>query len=506
MPAIGGMFRGQWQDDFGAIASRAAEQLANTRIASQNERQKTAEDLARRPQPTRSISIVENPDGTLTHTTVVKNAPAQDPATQVDQAGNAPMAAFAHQAMTQAAANEPPTQQQPDTPYASFAKRQLALGSKVGGSEQDDLQRTIDTLDQTLSSRAGRAEAARKELGIEDPHDIPGEFVRNGPFDFRKKVHDYNRILDDPQALKSAILAKKFNEADKVGAAMRPFNSDLNAMQTQQRQLDMEARQNQAETRRQGTEARREEETFIGDFIRGDHNYGFMDDKAAQTLIDAEKQRYKARFGADKEMPAWMETMMHSRIMDDRAKNSSDKARTQFTQDNQDRNYDRMMTQLGVQTANTQSMIAARDRKANTQSLSRRDAIETPVSELLTYQGDDGYDQKSVAHALKTKENTLLQERNKLAAAIAVASPTVNTMAKNEPWKKSEIASHIAKIKQNQKRIAEIDADLGLLRGGPAAPTFKQTGTVHLSNGQNVRGGTNDGKTFYDLKTGAPLQ
>jgi hypothetical protein len=467
MPTIGGMFQGQWQDDFGAIASRAAEQLANTRITSQNERERTAQDLATRPKPTRAVTIVENPDGTVTHTTTVKNAPPRDPQQQVDEAGNAPMAQFAHQTLTQAAQAEP---QQPETPYGSFAKRQLALGAKIGGAQQDDIENTLGEIDKSLATREGRVALAKSELGIEDPHDIPGEFVRNGPFDFRKEVHDYEKIIADPKRLKSAILAKKFNEADKVGAAMRPFNADLNTMETQQRQRDMEARQNVAETRRQGTEARREEETFIGDFTRGDHNYGFMDDKGASTLIDAEKQRYKARFGADKEMPGWMETMMRSRIMDDRAKNASDQSKTQFQHDNQDRNYDRLMETLGIQTANTQSMIAARDRKQNTQTISRRDAIETPVDELLTYVGDDGYDQKSVERALKTKENVLRTEKNKLTAAIAIASPTVNVMAKNEPWKKSEIAAHIAKIKANQKRIAEIDADLGMLQSKGAAP------------------------------------
>lgn len=473
MPTIGGMFQGQWDDDFGAIASRAAEQLANTRIASQNEREKTAQDLAARPKPTRAVTIVENPDGTVTHTTTVKNAPPRDPQKQVDKAGNAPMAQFAHQTLTQAA--QTPEPQQPDTPYGSFAKRQLALGAKIGGQQQDDIENTIGEIDKGLSTRQGRAALAKSELGVDDPHNIPGEFVRNGPFDFRKEVYDYEKIINDPKKLKEAILAKKFNDADKAGAAMRPFNADLNTMETQRRQQDMEARQNIAEARRQGTEARREEETFIGDFTRGDHNYGFMDDKGAQTLIDAEKQRYKARFGADKEMPAWMQTMMQSRIMDDRAKNASDKSKTQFQQDNQDRNYDRLMTSLGMQTANTASMIAARDRKANTQVLSRKEAIETPVNELLTYEGDDSYDQKSVARALKTKENTLRQERNKLIAAINVASPTVNVMAKSEPWKKSEIAKTIATIKDHQKRLAEIDADLGLL-GHAAAPATPAAG------------------------------
>ena len=37
-------------------------------------------------------------------------------------------------------------------------------------------------------------------------------------------------------------------------------------------------------------------------------------------------------------------------------------------------------------------------------------------------------------------------------------------------------------------------------------PKFAKTGLVHLSDGRTIRGGTNDGKTFYDLATGQPIQ
>lgn len=441
MPVPSLFNNGQGDEDWGVIASRVAEQLANTNAASTSEQQKKVNEIAKRPQPVKSVTVTHKPDGTMDQIITVKNAPQQDPAQEAQAAAAGPQ--------------------------ADYLQHVVAPMIRGGGATISALPdpETIDPAQ--LADRQGR-EKLLKDSGL----DAAFEYTHGeGLLGMAARLDKRDELLNNPDLLKRLVMAQRFRQRAAIADQVRPFNEDANAAEREHRQQDMEARQNVAEARRQGTEARREEETFIGDFTRGDHNYGFMDDKAASTLIDAEKQRYKARFGADKEMPAWMETMMQSRIMDDRAKNASDKSKTQFQHDNQDRNYERLMTSLGIQTANTQSLITARDKKQNTQTLSRREAIETPVNELLTYEGDDSYDQKSVSRALKTKENTLRQERNKLTAAIAVASPTVNVMAKSEPWKKSEIAKTIATIKSHQQRIAEIDADLGLLSHAVPAAT-----------------------------------
>ena len=444
MPVLGGLFNNQWQDgggDFGVIASRVAEQLANTNAASTSEQQKKITEIAKRPQPVRSVTVTHKPDGTMDQIVTVKNAPQQDPAQEAQAASAGPQA-----------------------DYLQHVVAPIIHGGAATISALPDPESIDPGL---LASRQGR-EQLLKQSGLDAAFGHrPGE----GLLGMAARLDKRDELLNDPERLKRLVMAQRFRERAAVGDEVRPFQQDLNAMDTQRRQHEMEVRQGIAEDRRQKTEARREEETFIGDFTRGDHNYGFMDDKGAQTLIDAEKQRYKARFGEDKEMPAWMETMMHSRIMDDRAKNSSDKAKTQFTQDNQDRSYERLMTILGMQQANTQSMIAARDAKANTTRVSRRDAIETPANELLSYLGDDSYDQKSVNRALTTKDNVLGQECNKLTAAIRLDSPTVNTMATSEPWKKSEIAKIIARIKNNQQRIREIDAERAIIARRSATAT-----------------------------------
>jgi hypothetical protein len=327
---LGGLFKNQWQgdDDFGLIASRVAEQLANTNAASTSERQKKVDEIAKRPQPIKSVTVTHKPDGTMDQVVTVKNAPQQDPAEEAQAAGAAPQ-----------------------SEYLQHVAAPIIHGGAATISALPDPEAIDPSL---LADRKGR-EKLLKDSGLDAAFEHkPGE----GLLGMAARLDKRDELLNNPDLLKRLVMAQRFRQRAAIADQVRPFNEDANAADREQRQQSMEARQNVAEARRQSTEARREEETFIGDFTRGDHNYGFMDDKGASTLIDAEKQRYKARFGADKEMPGWMETMMRSRIMDDRAKNASDQSKTQFQHDNQDRNYDRLMETLGIQTANTQSMIA----------------------------------------------------------------------------------------------------------------------------------------------------
>ncbi len=80
MPVLGGLFKGQLQggDDFGLIASRVAEQLANTNAASTSQQQQKIVDIAKRPD----------------QITTVKNAPQVDPAQEAQAAGAGPQADY----------------------------------------------------------------------------------------------------------------------------------------------------------------------------------------------------------------------------------------------------------------------------------------------------------------------------------------------------------------------------------------------------------------------------
>ena len=443
MPTYGGLFNNQWDDDFGAIASRAAEQLANTRSASQNEQTQAAEDLAKRPQPTRSVKIDENPDGTITHTTTVKNAPPRNPATQIKEAGNAP--------------------------YAAYAQRVLEEGAALGNSMLDDTDKLSANIDQQLSTREGRAELAKKELGIENPRDVPGEFLRSGIFNFRAKTKAYEDYISDPAKLKRAILAKRFAEAEKVGTSLRSFNQDLT-------DVDRENRLRSAEERQVSAEQRREHSAEMSQFNTAIDNIRAFDLSASMKNADEAVNYWKQGYG-----PVWdqwgsrLEPIIRSEY--DRRKLERDKAdaaqRAKDAKDAHERSlWDEREKMLDLQIKNLQSTIDARDHKANTLSLSRKEALETPVAELIGYVGDEGYDQKSVERALATKEHNLVDERRKIEAKKRMDNSVYVSLTRDpdsailNQQKIATLKAHIAGYKQRQ---AEIDADLATLRNRKGA-------------------------------------
>lgn len=319
MPAIGGFFGNQWGSDFGQIASRVAETLGNVRATSQSAQQRAATEAAKRQQPTRQITIVENGDGTVTHTTTVKNAPQQPPQQEVAQAANEPLAQY----------------------YQSLTDRiQNVIGQMPEPTDIDETQ---------MATKKGR-EQLLKDAGYEIGGQ-PGDSL----YTLLGRLDQRDELLANPQRVRQMVMAARLKRIIDTAKEAEPFSHDLTSLRvqdradkTQQRLLDSEQRRQDAEAERERhnrvVEGRQAEETFLGDFTRGDHNYGFMDEKAMNSLIDAEKQRYKARFGSDKEMPPWMESLMRSRIADDQAKQRRTEALDAARQANQDRTYERLLS------------------------------------------------------------------------------------------------------------------------------------------------------------------
>lgn len=428
MPVPSSIFGGE--EDWGVIASRVAEQLANTNAASTSERQKKVNEIAKRPLPIKSVTVTHKPDGTMDQITTVKNAPQQDPAQEAQAAGAAPQ-----------------------SEYLQHVVAPIIHGGAATISALPDPEAIDPSL---LADRKGR-ERLLKDSGLDAAFEHkPGE----GLLGMAARLDKRDELLNNPDLLKRLVMAQRFRQRAAIADQVRPFNADASAADTQKRL-------NATEDRQVSAEARREHSAEMSQFNTAIDNVRSFDLSGSMKTADDAVNYWKQGYG-----PAWdewgqrLEPIIRSEF--DRRKLDRD---IKDAKEQRDAAKDeRSKTEWGLRLQNLESMIASRDRKQNTQSISRRDAIETPANELLSYVGDDGYDQKSVTRALRTKENTLREERNKLTAAIAVASPTVNVMAKKEPWKQSEIAGHIAKIKANQKRLAEIDADLGMLQNNGAAP------------------------------------
>lgn len=157
-----------------------------------------------------------------------------------------------------------------------------------------------------------------------------------------------------------------------------------------------------------------------------------------------------------------------------------------------------------------------------------------PAETLAATVGDDMYDQNTAIRGVATRRGKLTSQLQDLTAKIHGAKVEFQSQAPlaydqdlvSGQWTASESKSkkhplaysRAADAQKNMtvwgEEVANIQKSLAALGGAPApvapkssaAPAYNQTGTVHLSNGSTVRAGTNDGKAFFDLATGKPVQ
>lgn len=212
--AIGGFFPGlraaqNEEQDAGLIAARVAEQLGSTRAASQSEQQRVAADVASRPQPTRSVTITENPDGTETRVETVKNAPKKDPGAEVREAANAP--------------------------HAKWFEQVIQTLDRSAAAVAPDL----DAMETDLQTTEGRRRLL-SSVGIQAPG-----FGEGGLLPWARKADEYDALVKDPNLVRRIVASEEAKRFAAHAGLSRPFASDVADEQTRTRLDAAETRQQQ---------------------------------------------------------------------------------------------------------------------------------------------------------------------------------------------------------------------------------------------------------------------
>lgn len=409
----------------GAIASRVAEQIGNTRGVSESERRRASQEEAGRPPMTRTIT--ENPDGTKTLT--VKNVPPGDPADNVRRAAN--------------------------EPYAQFVQRVLSEGVEVGNVQADSLQQSQDTLDSMLSTREGRIGLA-SQLGVEDPADVPGEFMHSGVFRYRAKRREYEKLISDPEKLRMAILTSKFGALTKTADTLRPFASDAASEETRGRLQAAEDRQ-----------ARNQEFTERERIVDNVRQFDLSHLKSADEAVAQWKAMYGDRWDELKDV---LEPLARSQYATRSVERNRKEVETTIREKKEARaeaKNDDERTKLDLQIRNLQSIIENRE-KPKLKKVRYSEAIGAHARDLAELADDEEFDPKSVSDALRWKSESLDREESRLKADRVRNRALLGALkAKGyaDPGDPEQQAIAEARVQEVNERLNDMKAERDIIAG-----------------------------------------
>lgn len=443
--ALGGFFTQIQQnrkvDEFGLIAARVAEQIGATRAASQSEQQKAAQKVAERPAPTRAVTITENPDGTVTKTETVKNAPKKDPNAEIAEAAN--------------------------EPYAQMARDILEDAAEMAAEQK----KRFDALqaDPRWSDPTGRR-ALAKEAGIIDPAAEPGGFIRRGYPLYRKDRGEYERLINDPTRLREAVLAAQFAGRLKTAEAVRPFQADLTT-------ADLRKRQERAEDRLQSAADRAERKDALINLDRLDTSRFESADKVVEWM----------RLGYSEEdwekVKGYLEPAGRIKFAEDTKKAEEAKIKQliaendakirQARENRQEERSDEALEHLILSNENLRRLIERGEKGA---------VIKTfrgwATSDLIEAVGAEDVDQDALRRKGNSRLTEIANEMSTLIGKTRTLQTEIKSMEKNEKWKVTDIAVKKARLEDLQTQHARLLDEKNRLLGtgffgGPRTTTKK---------------------------------
>lgn len=447
MSALGGFFDSDSGEDTSNEihpddAARTAQTFANVRLASETARQGAMTDIAKRKPVTKTVT--DHGDGTQSVT--VHNAPQQDPATEVRDAAMAPHYEWMKSIV-----------QSLDT------GAQEAYGKTMPGTPE---------FEQAMQTPEGRRKLLQ-DTGFKDEWE--SQHHETGWLGAIVGHHKYGEIADNPNLVRRILYQRQARELTSAAQQSQGVVKDVEYEQQQQRQQQRLDIAEQVAQRRDLTEERQQEETFLKDFQSG--HYEGLDEKTADGLIDAEKQRYGARFrdetGKPKEMPPYMETVMRAHIANDKAIAAAKKAAEETKDEHWQKTYDRLL---------------ASQNERNKVRTTYGDAQNLPVDELISRANDDTYHQPDVQAAIPIRQAAIDKQRQKLIADRSLLSARNVQISRNANDRQQRGAApsdaelveqqgNAQKMKTMTSQLQQLDADSAKLKnwrsggGQPAAET-----------------------------------
>lgn len=402
-----GMTRGgapQEEDEFGLIASRVAEQIGSTRTTSQAAQTKATTEVATRPQPTRAVQITENPDGTITRTETVKNAPKRDPQQEIASAAN--------------------------EPYAVFAKGVLEDAAALGEEQNQQFDQLRN--DPRWQTVEGRRELAR-ENGIIDPSAEPGGFIRRGLFKYRADRRAYEDLIADPKRLRSSVLAREFQQRTDLGDKARPFANDLAAGETR-------ARLNAADQRQQNRADATERKNAIIDLTRLDtSNFD-----SAEKVVDWMKMGYSP--DEWESVRGYIEPAARIKFADDTRNREIENAKLTIQQNDAkirairegraEEKADATLEHLTLSNERLRQLIEKGDK-----AVVRKTFEGWTADDIVEAVGRDDVDQEALRVKANSRMSKLSNDINTNNGKIRVLFAEIKSMEKNESWKVTDIAT-----------------------------------------------------------------
>lgn len=465
-----GMTRGgpPQDDEFGLIASRVAEQIGSTRTTSQAAQTKAATEVATRPQPTRAVQITENPDGTITRTETVKNAPKKDPQQEIASAAN--------------------------EPYAQFAMGVLEDAAALGQEQNRRFDQLRD--DPRWQTIEGRRELA-KEQGIVDPAAEPGGFMRRGFFRYRADRSKYEDLIADPNRLRSSVLAREFQQRTDLGDKARPFANDIAAGETR-------ARLSAAEQRQQEKADAAERKNAIIDLTRLDTSSFDSPDKVVEWM--------KQGYGAEEweTVKTYLEPAARMKYAQDSQKREkaaieltikeNDAKIRELREKRMDDKSDATLEHLILSNERLRQLIEKGDKP-----VVRKTFEGWTADDMVEAVGREDVDQDALKRKANSRMSKLSDDINANNGKIRVLRAEIQSMEKNEAWKVTDIVTKKTRYQTLIDDNARLGAEVSRLKqagfgGRPAGAANRQPTTG------NRRSGASRGHVLSPAEAAAALE